>query len=524
MNATTIADSGRVVKSMHWSRSSVTETNGRAVPPLRLGCVLALAVVFGSPAAALGEQDTQGDPSVEVLIAAGIKPNAAGIGAYLKHFLPNTAHGKRVAGLIKDLAAEEFNVREGATKALAALPVFPREALEKASRSNDLEVRARAKRLLDQGEDQGKRTLLAALAVVAKQKIKHLAAEVLAAGAHCPQSERTRAVTEALVGTVALTDAGMLRRALRSETVWRRSAAAAALDHLLAGKADKDLLALLKDPDDSVRLATARLLADRGKPISLVTLAELLASKDHSIRYQSSLALRWLIGKTFDYDSFAGADKRKAAAEKWLTWARGPGQKAKLRFPIKGPDVIQLFNGTNLSGWKAVNNGQEVDPKTNWQVKGGLLVCNGTGRGYLYHTQPRANYELTVEWRWPKEPGDSGVWFMMAKPGGQRPACLEAQLLSGSAGDFWVIGNFALKAGGQRAGGHVVKTADSSEKPAGQWNRMTIRVLNGTVDVKVNGVQQNKATDCPRTPGHIALQTELSLVEFRSIQLRPLGR
>lgn len=501
-----------------------TDTRGKAAVALRLGCALALAVVCGAHGLALGEQDTQKDANVEALTAAGIKPDAEAIRAYLKRFFPNAADAKRVAKLIEDLGAEEFAVRQRATKALAALPVLPREALEKATRGDDPEVRLRARRLLEGGDTQGKRTVVAALAVIARRQIKGLAAEVMAAGAHCPESERPRAVGEGLAATVTPADAGMLRRALRSEAAWRRAAAATALDHLLAGKADRDLAALLKDPDDRVRLTTARLLADRGRPVSLVTLAELLVSKDHSIRWESSQSLRWLVGKTFDYDPFADPDERKATAEKWLAWARGPGQKAKLRFPIKTPDVVRLFNGRNLSGWKAIDSGKEVDPKTNWQVKDGLLRCSGTGRGYLYHTQPRANYELTVEWRWPQGSGDSGVWFMMAKPGGQRPACLEAQLLSGRAGDFWVIGNFAFKARGQRAAGHVVKMADSSEKPVGQWNRMTIRVLNGAVDIKVNGVRQNTATDCPRTPGHIALQTEGGVLEFRSIQLRPLGR
>jgi len=506
------------------NRSSVTGTNSRTVAWLWLGCVLALGVVCGLPGTALAEQSSQVDADVATLIEASVKPDAAGLRAYLKQFIPSASDRARVARLIKDLGGEKFTVRQAATKSLASLPVFPREALEQAARNDDPEVRNRARGLLELGVDQGQRTHLAALAVSARQKIKGLAAEVLAAGAHCPESDRSRIVTKALVATVTLADTRMLRGALRSEALWRRVAAATALDHLLAAKADENLLPLLKDPDDSVRLTVGCLLINRENRAGLVSLAELLASKDHAMRWQSAESLRWLIGKQFDYDPFAGPDKRKPLAEKWLAWARGPGQKADLQIPIKVPSVIQLFNGTNLSGWKAVNNGQDVDPTTCWQIKAGVLRCKGAGRGYLYHKQPREDYELTVEWRWPDGPGDSGVWFMMAKPGGAKPACLEAQLLSGSAGDFWVLGNLAIKARGQRAGGHVAKLAASSEKPVGKWNLITIRVLKGTVDVKVNGVQQNTATDCPRKPGHIALQTEGDVVEFRKVQLRPLGR
>ena len=160
--------------STRGSRSSATETNSRAAARPWLGCAVSLAVVCGSPASAIPEQAAQGDADVAALIAAGVKPDAAGLGAYLKHFLPSASHADRVAQLIKDLGAEEFEVRQVATNALAGLPVFPREALEEAARSEDPEVRNRANGLLERGEDQGKRTLLAALAVVAKQKIKAL--------------------------------------------------------------------------------------------------------------------------------------------------------------------------------------------------------------------------------------------------------------------------------------------------------------------------------------------------------------
>lgn len=499
---------------MHRSRPVLT----------RAGCLLALAVLCVLGGDVPAEQGKVPDADVKTLTAAGINPDASALRSYLKRFLPSADYEQKVAALIKDLGAQKYAVRERATKALASLAVFPRAALEKAAQSDNLEVRTRANGVLERGDEQGQRVAMAALGIIAKQEIKGLAAEVLAAGARCPKSARVRVVTAALTATAVAADALLLRRALGGDAAWRRASAAVALDHLLAGKADKDLASMLKDPDDHVLLTVARTLANRGRAASLVPLARLLGSKDYSLRWQSAEALRWLSGKQFGYDAYGEGDKRQAAAAKWLAWAKGEGQKAKLRFPIKARGVIQLFNGKDLVGWRAVNNGQQVDSKTNWRVEAGVLRCNDTGRGYLYHKRPWTDYELTVEWRWPGGGGDSGVWFMMAKPGGARPPCLEAQLLSGKAGDFWVIGDFALKARGQGARGHVAKLADSSEKPLGQWNRMTIRVVNGTVDVKVNGVRQNEATDCPRKPGYIALQTERSVIEFRRVQVRPLGR
>ena len=182
----------------------------------------------------------------------------------------------------------------------------------------------------------------------------------------------------------------------------------------------------------------------------------------------------------------------------------------------EAPDAFKpLFDGKTLKGWHALPGGA-------WQVKDGVLVFQGDRRGYLYHERPLTDYVLTLEWRWPGKEGDSGVWFLMAKPGAARPACLEVQLLSGKAGDFWLIGGFRMTVAGRPAAGHVVKSAASSERPIGQWNRMTITVLGGAVTVKVNGVVQNKAADCPRGPSHVALQAEGDAIHFRNIRVQPL--
>lgn len=473
---------------------------------------------------AFGQDGAAPDVDTAVLTAAGITPDEAGLRAYLKQFLPDATREKRVAGLIKELGSEDYSVRVKATKALASLPVFPRVALERAAKSKDLEVRTRAKGLLERGEGESRKVAVAALRVIAKRNIKGFVDEVIAAGNHCPQGERVGVVPPALAATATAADVTTLRRALGGEPAWLRSAGAVALNDLLADKADAYLATRLNDPDDTVRLLVARMMADRGNRASLAPLARMLGSKDYSVRWRSVEALRWLSGKQFGYEAHGPVDSRKAAAGRWLAWARGEGQQAKLRFPVKVSDVIRLFNGTDLAGWRAVTNGQNVDAKTSWGVDKGVLQGKGAGRGYLYHARPLADYELTVEWRWPNATGDSGVWFMMAKPGGARPPCLEAQLLSGKAGDFWVIGSLPVKVRGQRAGGYVPKLADSSERPAGQWNRMTIRVAAGTVEVKVNGVKQNEASDCPRTPGHVALQTEGTVIEFRRVEVRPLGR
>ena len=42
----------------------------------------------------------------------------------------------------------------------------------------------------------------------------------------------------------------------------------------------------------------------------------------------------------------------------------------------------------------------------------------------------------------------------------------------------------------------VKKMAASSEKPAGEWNTMEVICNGNTIEVYVNGVLQNKGTEC----------------------------
>src|SRR5690349_15845518 len=55
-----------------------------------------------------------------------------------------------------------------------------------------------------------------------------------------------------------------------------------------------------------------------------------------------------------------------------------------------------LFNGQDLSGWKAVDG-----PLASWKVEDGLLYCSGGGGGWLSTTDEYGNFELHVEFRVP---------------------------------------------------------------------------------------------------------------------------
>jgi hypothetical protein len=198
--------------------------------------------------------------------------------------------------------------------------------------------------------------------------------------------------------------------------------------------------------------------------------------------------------------------------------------------PDAAPAPIALFNGRDLTGWHADVPTADGKPDTppSFTVKDGLLVSLGTPPGHLITDASYSDYRLVVEWRWPAAAGNCGVLVHTSKPralGGMFPQSLECQLQSGNAGDFWCIGEDIVvpDMAKRRNGRHIVNLTDGSEKPPGEWNQMVVECRGRSVDVQVNGTVVNHGTDCTADRGQIALQAEGAVVEFRRLELSPLG-
>ncbi len=190
---------------------------------------------------------------------------------------------------------------------------------------------------------------------------------------------------------------------------------------------------------------------------------------------------------------------------------------------------IRLFNGYNLDGWKFYTDDPGVVVSQVWSIRNGVLRCEGRPHGYLRTTRPFSHYKLTLEWRWPQEPTNSGVLVHGSGEDRIWPTCYEAQLRSGDAGDMILIGEeLSLTADGQ-----VLRPEDSrylrlprrrpsSEKKPPQWNRYEIICRDNTLELIVNGIRQNRAEGLSAASGFIALQSEGSPIEFRNIVLEKL--
>jgi Domain of Unknown Function (DUF1080) len=205
--------------------------------------------------------------------------------------------------------------------------------------------------------------------------------------------------------------------------------------------------------------------------------------------------------------------------------------------------VTSLFNGKDLTGWKPDVPERDADPNgpPSFVVRDGRLVSLGKPEGHLLTDGRYRDYRLEVEYRFSGKPGNCGVLIHTSKPRAlykMFPQSIEVQMMSGNAGDFWVIREDIEtsdmekrrpRAPGEKWGStegdarRIVNLTDGSEKPLGEWNSMVIEARGRTIKVWLNGDFVNEGFDATVDQGRIALQAEGAEVEFRKVQIGPLS-
>ena len=189
-----------------------------------------------------------------------------------------------------------------------------------------------------------------------------------------------------------------------------------------------------------------------------------------------------------------------------------------------GSKGVKLIKGKNLKNWVFYLRDHSVDPSTVFTLQDGVLHVSGNPFGYMRTKDTYSDYKLHVEWRWPVEATNSGVWVHAQLPDTIWITGIECQLQAGNAGDFACVGETDMKEriDKTRKGRMIKKMAESSEKPVGEWNTMDVICKGNTIEVTVNGVLQNKGSELSVTKGHICLQSEGKEIEFRNIILTGL--
>ena len=207
------------------------------------------------------------------------------------------------------------------------------------------------------------------------------------------------------------------------------------------------------------------------------------------------------------------------------------------------PDkVTSLFNGRDLTGWKADVPARDKEPTLpdSFIVRNGMLVSMGEPRGHLLTDGSYRDYRLEVEYRFPGKGGNCGVLVHASRPRAlykMFPQSIEVQMAHENAGDFWCIQEDITvpdmekrrpRKEGEKWGGsegdarRILNLTDTSEKPLGEWNTMIVEARGRTIKVWVNGDLVNDGFDATADRGRLALQAEGTEVEFRRIEIGPL--
>lgn len=202
--------------------------------------------------------------------------------------------------------------------------------------------------------------------------------------------------------------------------------------------------------------------------------------------------------------------------------------------------TIHLFNGKDLNNWYSDVPATDKDPnlRKSFIIREGKLVSMGTPEGHLLTKEKYENYRLELEYRFAGKPGNCGVLVHASTPRalyGMFPKSIEVQMMHENAGDFWCIvedikvenmearrgpkENWGITEGKER---RVKNLTDNSEKPLGEWNKMTIECRGDKIKVWVNGDMVNDGFGATVQKGQIALQAEGAEVEFRKVDLTPL--
>jgi hypothetical protein len=208
-----------------------------------------------------------------------------------------------------------------------------------------------------------------------------------------------------------------------------------------------------------------------------------------------------------------------------------PSLHAQARSLLPDPD----FSGWHVDVPAMDSAGALTSP---FMIRNGHLFIAGEPRGHLITDAAYRNYRLLVEYRFTGTPGNAGVLIHASTPRAlyaMFPKSIEVQMQSGNAGDFWCIveditvpdmlqrrgprENWGITEGKGRRITHLV---DGLERPVGTWNRLEIEAVGRTVTVRVNGTLVNRGTSATADRGQIAIQSEGSAVEIRTLDLTPV--
>jgi hypothetical protein len=178
-----------------------------------------------------------------------------------------------------------------------------------------------------------------------------------------------------------------------------------------------------------------------------------------------------------------------------------------------------FFTKSDQSNWVYVLKDKTIKPSDVFKMDKGILQITGISNGYLRTKKSYSNYVLSIEWRWTKILGNSGVLVHIQPHDTIWPACYQVQQKADDAGDIICMTGLWAKECTDHVKFTVKKMKASNEKPFGEWNSVKVICKDNTLKVFVNGMLQNYITGLTASKGFIGFQNEGKPIEFRNFSV-----
>jgi hypothetical protein len=189
--------------------------------------------------------------------------------------------------------------------------------------------------------------------------------------------------------------------------------------------------------------------------------------------------------------------------------------------PVAQRRAVALFDGT-LAGWVIENTSPE-----RFSVRDGHLRVEGPN-GWLRSAEQYGDVALHVEWRFVTPNADSGLFlrapgpasnvFIRGWPANAYQVQIRDMSENRTTNPLW-IGNLYRH---RVPPGETTFDADAAARavrPPGDWQSMDIVVTGDRLTVDLNGTRVTEAAGLVNPRGHIGIQAETGVLEYRALNL-----
>lgn len=187
------------------------------------------------------------------------------------------------------------------------------------------------------------------------------------------------------------------------------------------------------------------------------------------------------------------------------------------------PAVAQNSDGKE-QGFKPIFNGKDMSafvlvkaPAETWSIEDSIIRCKGRPNGYFATKKSYKNYILRLDFRYPRNAGNSGYLLNITGEHKVWPKCIEVQ------GQYQGVCTI-FPIGGAKGPRPKVDSAarEKARKPHTEWNSVEIVMNNGAITAKLNGVTIAQSQPYDLKEGPIGFQSEGAPIDFRKIRIKEL--